>query len=50
MVYFGILNDSSKSESQILRYKQGTELEVLCYVNNDRVLLFLHTSGIGIKF
>lgn len=52
MVYLSNLNDSSKFESQILRYKQGTELDVLCYVHETRVLLlfYIQLCGIGIEF
>lgn len=42
MVYLSNLNDSSKFKSQILRYKQGTELDVLCYVHETRVLLLFY--------
>lgn len=33
LVTMGIFNDSPKFESQILHYKQDTEVEILCYVN-----------------
>lgn len=43
MVYLSNLNDSSKFESQILRYKQRTELEVLCYIKqNPSLVVVLH--------
>lgn len=37
----GIFNDSSNSESQILKYKRDKELDFLCDVNKPLVLLLL---------
>lgn len=39
MVNIGIFNASSKFESQILSYKQDTEIDTLCFVTKDWVLL-----------
>lgn len=37
MVNIGNFNALSKLESQILRHKQDTEFEILCFVNEARV-------------
>lgn len=40
IVNMGILNASSKSESQILSYKQDTEIRILCFVKSLSLVIF----------
>lgn len=46
----GIFNDSSNSESQILKYKRDKELDFLCDVNKPLVLLLLTYVLIDMNF
>lgn len=50
MVNIGILNASSKSESQILGYKQDIEIRIFCCVNKAQVLLLFTKLLFWYKF